>query len=275
MPEPDGPIKPTLSPFETLKEMSRKIVTSPAFPRKVKPTLDSDKMGEVMLNIPLGRAFTGYGAVAACRKLISTFCALMAMSAPVHAEIVIAALGDSLTQGYGLAQNEGFVPQLERWLEDQGTEVRIINAGVSGDTTAGGLSRIEWTLTDDVQALIVGLGGNDLLRGIDPLVSRENLHGILTIARDNALPVLLIGMQAPGNYGPDYKSKFDAMYPDLAAEFGTIWHPSFLGAIIGEGLNTRALMQADGLHPNAAGVAEIVKDIGPNVLALVQRAGGD
>lgn len=112
-------------------------------------------------------------------------------------EVVIAALGDSLTQGYGLVQEDGFVPQLQAWLAEQGADVTIINAGVSGDTTAGGLSRVDWTLTPDVDALIVALGGNDLLRGIAPEVSRANLQGILSAAAANSVPVLLVGMQAP------------------------------------------------------------------------------
>jgi acyl-CoA thioesterase-1 len=194
-------------------------------------------------------------------------------AAPLWAdEVVIAALGDSLTQGYGLPADQGFVPQLETWLQAQGHEVRLINAGVSGDTTAGGLARIDWTLTEDVQALIVTLGGNDLLRGLPPEAARANLAGILQAAEEAGVAVLLIGMEAPLNYGPDYKAAFDAIYPDLSAEFGTLYAASFLAPITAAP-DLRVLMQADGIHPNAAGVALIVDALGPEVEALIARVG--
>lgn len=189
--------------------------------------------------------------------------------------VTIAALGDSLTQGYGLPAEAGFVPQLENWLQDQGQDVRVINAGVSGDTTAGGLSRVGWTLTPDVDGLIVTLGGNDLLRGIDPAVSRANLDGILKVAQAAGVEVLLVGMQAPGNYGPDYKAQFDAMYPELATTYGTLFAASFfegLGGVDAEPGAVRAFMQADGIHPNATGVMRIVEGLGPSVLDLLAKA---
>ena len=130
--------------------------------------------------------------------------------------VTIAAFGDSLTQGFGLVADEGFVPQLQRWLDEAGAEVTVINAGVSGDTTAGGLSRIEWTLTPDVDAIIVALGGNDLLRGVDPSSSRANLEGILQVATERDLEVLLVGMEAQSNFGAEFKLAFDAIYPELS-----------------------------------------------------------
>ena len=133
--------------------------------------------------------------------------------------VTLAALGDSLTQGYGLPQEDGFVPQLEAWLRAQGADVVVINAGVSGDTTAGGLARVDWTLTPEVDAMIVALGGNDFLRGIDPANSRANLRGILEVAQARDVAVLLVGLEASGNYGADFKRDFDSMYGDLAAEF--------------------------------------------------------
>lgn len=190
--------------------------------------------------------------------------------------ITIAALGDSLTQGYGLVAEDGFVGQLQDWLDGQGAEVSLINAGVSGDTTAGGLSRIGWTLTEEVDALIVALGGNDLLRGIDPAVSRANLDGILAEATSRGLPVLLIGMDAPSNYGADYEADFEAIYPDLAEKYGVLHHEYFLGALASVGNREEALeryMQPDRIHPNAEGVALIVEDIGPRVLELVDLSG--
>jgi len=188
--------------------------------------------------------------------------------------VVIAALGDSLTQGYGLPRKDGFVPQLENWLKAQGEDVRILNAGVSGDTTAGGLSRIDWTLTPDVQALIVILGGNDILRGIDPATSRANIAAILEVASNRELPVMLVGMPAPGNFGSDYKARFDAIYPELSKEFGALSVTDFFAPLL-EGsakIPAQKYMQADGIHPNAAGVGKIVEVIGPVVQSLILLA---
>lgn len=186
--------------------------------------------------------------------------------------VTIAALGDSLTQGFGLPEQEGFVPQMEAWLAAQGAEVELINAGVSGDTTQGGLSRVGWTLTPEVDAMIVALGGNDLLRGIDPALSRANIEGILQAAEAAEVEVLLVGMEAPGNYGPDYKAAFDALYPELAEAYGTVFYPSFFAAFDGQAdvpAELGEFIQADGIHPSAAGVTEIVADMGPAVLELI------
>lgn len=192
--------------------------------------------------------------------------------------LTIAALGDSLVHGYGLIPEQGFVPQMQDWLTDQGADVVLINAGASGDTTTGGAARIEWTLTPDVDALIVVLGGNDVLRGTDPALSRSNLDKVVSVATERGVDVLLVGMQAPGNYGPDYKAAFDAIYPDLAAEYGVLLYDSFFGALTGEAGATgdpaalAQFMQGDGIHPNAQGVARIVADMGPAVLRLIARA---
>ncbi|WP_243144827.1 arylesterase [Litoreibacter roseus] len=197
------------------------------------------------------------------------------MSTPsIAQEITIAALGDSLTQGYGLKAEDGFVPQLDAWLNAQGRDVDLLNAGVSGDTTAGGKSRIDWTLTEDVDALIVALGGNDLLRGIDPDVSRDNLTAILEAAESKGVPVLLAGIEAPGNYGPEYKAAFDGIFVELAARYNAVFYENFLaGLTINEDRVTavRKYMQADGIHPNPDGVSQIVADIGPKVLELLDR----
>lgn len=201
---------------------------------------------------------------------------MMCASVAQADEVVIAALGDSLTQGYGLPQEDGFVSQLQGWLEAQGADVRLINAGVSGDTTAGGLSRVGWTLEPEVDAMIVALGGNDLLRGLDPAQARSNIDGILQAAEAADVEVLLIGMQAPGNFGAEYKAQFDAIYPDLAEAYGTIYLESFFAGLVDEGMPTdpvalREWFQADGIHPNAAGVARIVEAVGPQVLTLIDR----
>ncbi|MGJ8628061.1 MAG: arylesterase [Sulfitobacter sp.] len=191
-------------------------------------------------------------------------------------EVVIAALGDSLTQGYGLPVEDGFVPQLQRWLTDAGADVRLINAGVSGDTTAGGLSRVDWTLTPDVDGMIVALGGNDLLRGLDPGQARGNIEGILQAADKAEVEVLLIGMEAPGNFGAEYKTRFDQLYPDLAKEFGSVFLPSFFAGLSDGGapldpVALRGFFQADRIHPNAKGVAKIVARVGPEVLTLIEE----
>lgn len=213
----------------------------------------------------------GYGALATMRN---AFIAAILPVAPVWAETVtIAALGDSLTQGYGLPQEQGFVPQLEAWLTGKGADVTLINAGVSGDTTQGGLSRVAWTLTPEVDVMLVALGGNDLLRGIDPGLSRSNLSGILAAGQSAGVDMLLIGMQAPGNYGPDYKAKFDAIYPELAAEYGIDLYPSFFAVFSGAGDvpgDLTGFLQRDGIHPNAAGVAKIVDDMGAAILNLLE-----
>lgn len=205
---------------------------------------------------------------------ILMMCASMAQAD----EVVIAALGDSLTQGYGLVQDEGFVPQLQAWLQQNGApDVRLINAGVSGDTTAGGLSRVGWTLEPEVDAMIVTLGGNDLLRGLDPAQARSNIDGILQAAQAADVDVLLVGLQAPRNFGPTYKADFDALYPDLAETYGTLYFPSFFAGLAESGQladpsELREWFQEDGIHPNAKGVARIVDAIGPKVRELAMQA---
>lgn len=188
--------------------------------------------------------------------------------------MTVAALGDSLTQGYGLPADLGLVAQLQGWLDSHGSDAVVLNAGVSGDTTAGGLSRIDWTLTPEVDALIVELGGNDLLRGLPPEEARKNLSGILDRAQARGLPVLLIGLPAPGNYGPEYKAAFDAIWPDLSTQYGTLLMPDFLAPIraaVDEGIAPDHLMQIDGIHPSEAGVSRVVQVLGPQVQALIAK----
>jgi acyl-CoA thioesterase-1 len=193
---------------------------------------------------------------------------------PAGAEpVTVVALGDSLTAGYGLPEGEGLVPQLQGWLRAQGSDAVVVNAGVSGDTTAGGLARLDWSLTPDTDALIVTLGGNDLLRGLDPATTRANLDAILAKAQARNLPVLLIGLPGPANFGPEWKAEFDAIYPDLAAKYDTLLVPDFMAGLGShDPAALRGLMQGDGIHPNAEGVGKIVATLGPEVLALIARA---
>ncbi|MEN0072756.1 MAG: arylesterase [Paracraurococcus sp.] len=178
-------------------------------------------------------------------------------------------LGDSLAAGYGLPQDQGFVPQLQAALAARGRAVRVVNAGVSGDTTAGGLARLDWSLAERPQAAIVELGGNDGLRALPPAASRSNLAAILDRLKARDIPVLLAGMLAPPNLGAAYGREFAAVYSGLAREYpDTIFYPFFLDGVVGEaGLN-----QPDGIHPNAQGVAEIVRRILPAVESLLDRA---
>ncbi len=216
-----------------------------------------------------------YGARRALRKAwIATI--LLIAPIPAYAEpITIAAFGDSLTAGYGLPVEDGFAPQLEKWLRDRGHDVIVANAGVSGDTTAGGLARIDWTLTDDVDAVIVELGPNDFLRGLPPEDAERNLDGIMAAISGRGLPAILAGIPAPPNYGLSYKAAFDAIYPTLGEKYGALVYPNFLYGIgsAGDLAKVAALMQSDGLHPNADGVARIVADLGPLVEELIASVG--
>ena len=224
----------------------------------------------------------GYGAGRGLRNglAVTLLTAGLAAAKPV----TLVALGDSLTAGFGLAdQAQGFVPQLEGWLKARGHDVVVQNAGVSGDTTAGGLARVGWALGPEAEGLIVTLGGNDLLRGIDPAASRGNLDGILKEADARGLPVLLVAMKAPRNYGPEYKAEFDAMYGALAASHGALLAEDFFAGLRAAGADPSdpasltAFMQADGLHPNPEGVRLIVEGLGPKVeelLAKVQPGAG-
>ncbi len=178
------------------------------------------------------------------------------------------AFGDSLIHGYGLPAGETFPDQLERALDEAGHEVEVINAGSSGETTAGGRARLAWNLSENPDALILLLGANDGLRGLDPAETRANLEAMLQTLGEEEVPVLLAGMRAPPNLGDDYGREFNALYPELAETYGPVFYPFFL-----EGVAARpALNQDDGIHPNAEGVAHIVEAMLPAVEELLQRA---
>lgn len=207
------------------------------------------------------------------RKALALVLGLMtAIPAMAEGPVTILALGDSLTQGYGLLPEDGLVPQLESWLKARGHDVALINGGVSGDTTAGGLSRVDWSLGNDVDAMIVTLGGNDVLRGLDPAETRKNLDGILAAGQAKGVAMLVIGLRAAPNYGADYKTAFDAIYPELAANYGALYEPDFFHGLTGgdaDPAKALRLMQPDGVHPGPEGVKLIVEQIGPRVEELI------
>src|SRR6056297_17618 len=182
--------------------------------------------------------------------------------------ITISAFGDSLTAGYGLPPGADFAAKLEKALRAKGLNVRVNNAGVSGDTTSGGLARFDWAVPDETDAVILELGANDALRGISPKLARKNLTAMLEKLKARNLPVLLAGMRAPANWGEAYQTEFDGMYADLARSFNTIYYPFFLEGVI----NQPKLKLADALHPNAKGVDVIVQRILPTVKVLVAEA---
>lgn len=213
-----------------------------------------------------------YGVKGTIRKVLAVVFFACLTTGPAMAEKVhLIAFGDSLTAGYGLPEKEGFVPVLRAWMGARGEEVEIVNAGVSGDTTTGGLARLDWALNERAQGIIIELGANDMLRGVDPGVARENLRKMLETARARDLEVLLVGMPVAANYGPDYQAAFEAIWPDLAREFDVALYRDFFAGL-GEGqAEALRFMQGDGIHPNSEGVRRIVNAIGPEVRALVAR----
>lgn len=184
--------------------------------------------------------------------------------------ITILALGDSLTAGFGLQPSDAFPVKLEAALRNKGHDVAVVNAGVSGDTALDGASRLNWALSEDVSAVIVELGANDALRGLPPGQAEQALDDILTRLKSRGLPVLLAGMRAPPNLGVEYQSAFDGMYQRLATKHGTLLYPFFLDGVAAD----VKLNQADGLHPNPAGVDIIVSRILPMVEELIGKAAG-
>jgi acyl-CoA thioesterase-1 len=179
----------------------------------------------------------------------------------------IVVLGDSLVAGFQLKASDAFPAQLERALKARGQSVEIINAGVSGDTTAGGLERLTWAIPDATDAVILELGANDALRGLDPAQAKANLEKIILALKSGGVEVLLVGMLAPRNLGDAYSSAFDAIYPELAKQHGLLLYPFFLDGIAFEG----KFNLGDGIHPNGGGVAEITRRILPLVEQLIDR----
>lgn len=209
-----------------------------------------------------------YAATLLIRKLaiVALFLAMPISSVEAKALRLIA-FGDSLVSGYGLPADQGFTAQLQGWLEEHGRDVEVVNMGVAGDTTTGGLARLEWALAEGADAVILELGGNDILRGTPPGVTRANLDAMLTELGEREIPVLLAGIAIPLNFGLAWQVDFEGQFAQLAEKHGTLLDPSFM-----DGVWTRPeLMQQDMLHPNERGVAQIVERIGPLVLSLLER----
>ncbi len=182
--------------------------------------------------------------------------------------VKIVALGDSLTAGYGLPADAAFPAKLARALQRKGYAVAITNAGASGDTASGGLARLDWSVPDGTNAVILELGANDMLRGIDPAVTKGALDEILSKLARRHIPVLLAGMRSLDNFGTDYAHAFNAIYPALATTHAVVFYPFFLAGVVAD----PKLNQMDGIHPNVAGVDVIVARILPQVETLITRA---
>lgn len=201
--------------------------------------------------------------------IITVFGSLYVSLIPLHAQEMknILAFGDSLTAGYGLGPGEGFTDQLERTLNEQGLNVKVANAGVSGDTTSGGLSRLEWVLASasDVDLVILALGGNDALRGIRPEITRQNMDKMVSILKEKNIPTLIAGMMAPPNLGPQYGDKFNTIYSDMAKKYDVAIYPFFLDGVAG----FLELNQNDRIHPNPKGVKIITEKMSPSIIEIL------
>ncbi|WP_246270305.1 arylesterase [Hongsoonwoonella zoysiae] len=199
--------------------------------------------------------------------LALVFGALFSLEAKADT-VKIVAFGDSLTAGYGLAATEAFPVQLEKALEEKGHSVEVVNAGVSGDTTTGGLARLDWSVPEDADAVILELGGNDALRGLPPETTLKNLDEMVARLKQRGIAVLVAGIRAPRNLGEEYAQAFDPVFADVAQKHGALLYPYFL-----EGIPlSPETVQGDGLHPTGKGVAIIVENILPKVEALIARA---
>ncbi|MCO5064212.1 MAG: arylesterase [Rhizobiaceae bacterium] len=204
------------------------------------------------------------------RMLIALAVLVLAPAAPAHADpYQIVGFGDSLMAGYGLQNGESFPDKLQAALKAKGHDVVIANAGVSGDTTSGGLSRLDWSVPDGTNLVILELGANDMLRGVSPDLTEKNLDAMLAQFQKRGIPVLLAGMRAAPNLGMDYRAKFDAIYPRLAGKYEVALYPFFLDGVVAD----KTYLLEDGLHPNAAGIDRIVERILPAVEKAIASSG--
>jgi acyl-CoA thioesterase-1 len=220
-----------------------------------------------------------YGVVRVARQHglfgIRALALLIGLAAAAHGGVAAAsdrtlrvvALGDSLTAGFGLPQSAAFPTVLERALKARGHQVEIVNAGVSGDTASGGLERLDWSVPDGTDAVILALGANDMLRGVDPAVTKKALETIVTRLKARAVRVMLAGMYASRNLGPGYVERFDAIYRDIASRHDLVFYPFFLDGVAGQ----RQLNLPDGLHPTARGVEMIVERMLPSVESFLKQ----
>lgn len=203
-------------------------------------------------------------------KLLILMLGLPLWSATASDTTTIIAFGDSLVAGYGLPATESFPSQLQGTLAKEGYQVNVINAGVSGETSAGGRARIEWLLKQKPDIVILVLGANDVLRGISPYVTRANLEEILKRLREQQIEVIIGGMKAPPNLGMKFQAEFDKIYPDLATQYGAALYPFFLEKVY----NEASLNLEDGIHPNLEGINLIVSDILPYIKMVIQKRKG-
>jgi acyl-CoA thioesterase-1 len=202
---------------------------------------------------------------------ILAFLLLLVLAVPVRAEtLTILAVGDSITAGLGLDAEAAFPSRLEKELREKGHDIRIVNGGVSGDTMADGLARLDWSLTPEVRAVIVALGANDALRGLAPEATEKSLDTILSRLADRRLPVLLAGLKAPRNLGEDYGVAYDELFARQASRHGVLYYPFLLDGVATD----PHLNQPDGIHPNAEGAGVIARRLVPLTEALIARAGG-
>jgi acyl-CoA thioesterase-1 len=215
------------------------------------------------------RRSSGYGVARVCVNAVAAI-ALMFLSASVDAQakpIRILAFGASIIAGYGLEEQDGLPAQLEKALRARGIDATVINSGVSGETSAGGLARLDWALADDPDLVIVDLGGNDALRGLDPQATEANLDAIVARLKREGRGVLIAGMLAPPNLGADYAAAFNAVFRDVAERHDVVLYPFILDGVVMD----PKLNQEDGIHPNAAGVKVIVERMLPSVLEAIER----
>ena len=215
----------------------------------------------------LGWKYVFLKPIVASVLALTLFGTALVAYAATERPVKIVAFGDSLTVGYGLPATDAFPVKLAHALEAKGIKIQIVNAGVSGDTASGGLARLDWSLPSDTDAVILELGANDAMRGIDPAVTRQALAAILTKLKERGVAVLLCGMYAPPNLGADFERAYQRMYPQLARSYDAILYPFFLDGVAGH----REHNQADGIHPTSKGVDLIVKAILPKVEELVAR----
>jgi acyl-CoA thioesterase-1 len=208
-----------------------------------------------------------FACTAALAAMIATVIAPLPAAQAQNQPIRLVALGDSLSAGYNLPQEAAFPVVLEKALKAKGHNVEVTNAGVSGDTSSGGLDRLDWSVPDGTDAVILELGANDMLRGLNPAGTRKNLETIVERLKGRNIPVMLAGMVASRNLGPDYVQKFDGIYPDIAKTHDLVLYPFFLDGVAGD----RALNLPDGLHPTAKGVEIIVERILPTVESFLAR----